>query len=153
MRSLMPADEVIFLGPDGLYAQAFIDGAGDAAKGAYITFAGLPPTELEGPGADFATRMTEILGHAPDAYAIYSYDSTVAVIQAIDQVGEKDRGKILDAMMGTKNFKSLVGKTWSFTETGDIDTPSMSVNQIQPNDEGKLRSPSSSRSATSRGVG
>ena len=67
MRSLMPADEVIFLGPDGLITQAFIDGAGDAAEGAFITFAGLPPAELEGPGADFVTRMSEILGHAPDA--------------------------------------------------------------------------------------
>ena len=40
--------------------------------------------------------------------------------------------------MGTTNFTSLVGKTWSFTETGDIDTPSMSVNEIKPNDEGQL---------------
>src|SRR5215204_4064886 len=32
MRSLMPADEVIFLAPDGLFTQAFIDGAGDASE-------------------------------------------------------------------------------------------------------------------------
>jgi ABC-type branched-subunit amino acid transport system substrate-binding protein len=82
--------------------------------------------------------MSEILGHAPDGYSTYSYDCAVAVIQAIDQVGEKDRGKILDALMGTTNFTSLVGKTWSFTETGDIDNPSMSVNEIKPNDEGEL---------------
>ena len=49
MRSLMPADEVIFLGPDGLFAQAFIDGAGDAAEGAFITFAGLPTSRAGGP--------------------------------------------------------------------------------------------------------
>src|SRR5215211_3643892 len=138
MRSLMPTDDVIFLGPDGLNAQALIEGAGDAANGAFLTFAGLPTNELEGPGADYFTRMSEILGHAPDGYSTYSYDSTVAVIQAIDKAGEKDRGKILDALMGTTNFTSLVGKTWSFTETGDIDTPSMSVNEIKPNDEGKL---------------
>jgi hypothetical protein len=40
--------------------------------------------------------------------------------------------------MATKNFTSLVGKTWSFTETGDIDNPSMSINEIKPNDEGEL---------------
>jgi branched-chain amino acid transport system substrate-binding protein len=138
MRSLMPADQVVFLGPDGLFTQAFIDGAGDASQGAFLTFAGLPTNELKGPGADYFTRMSEILGHAPDGYSTYSYDCTVAIIQAIDKVGEKDRGKILDALMGTKDFTSLVGKTWSFTETGDIDTPSMSVNEIKPNDEGKL---------------
>jgi branched-chain amino acid transport system substrate-binding protein len=138
MRSLMPPDQVIFLGPDGLFTQAFIDGAGDASEGAFLTFAGLPPGALEGPGADFNTRMTEILGHTPDGYSTYSYDSTVAVIQAIDQVGEKDRGAILEALMATENFTSLVGKTWSFTETGDIDNPSMSINEIIPNDEGEL---------------
>lgn len=138
MRSLMPPDQVTFLGPDGLFAQAFIDGAGDAAAGSFITFAGLPPTELTGPGADFNTRMTEIVGHTPDAYATYSYECTVAVIQAIDQVGEKDRAMILDALMATENFTGLVGKTWAFTETGDTDSPSMSVNEIAPNDEGVL---------------
>src|ERR671916_947550 len=138
MRGLMPADEVIFLGPDGLFTQAFIDGAGDASEGAFLTFAGLPTNELEGPGADYFTRMSEILGHAPDGYSTYSYDCSVATIQAIDKVGEKDRAKILDALMSTTNFTSLVGKTWSFTETGDIDNPSMSVNEIKPNDEGNL---------------
>jgi branched-chain amino acid transport system substrate-binding protein len=138
MRSLMPADDVVFLGPDGLFAQAFIDGAGDASEGAFITFAGFPATSLEGPGADYAARMTELLGHTPDAYATYSYECTVAVIQAIDQAGEKDRAAILEALMGTSNFSGLVGTTWSFTETGDTDAPVMSVNQISPNDEGVL---------------
>jgi branched-chain amino acid transport system substrate-binding protein len=138
MRSLMSAEDVIFLGPDGLFAQAFIDGAGDASEGAFITFAGFPATELEGPGADFNTRMTEILGHTPDAYSTYSYECAVAVIQAIDAVGEKDRTAILEALMGTENFSGLVGTTWSFTETGDTDSPIMSVNQITPNDEGVL---------------
>jgi hypothetical protein len=33
---------------------------------------------------------------------------------------------------------SLVGKTWAFTETGDISVPSMSVNEIKPGADGKL---------------
>jgi branched-chain amino acid transport system substrate-binding protein len=138
MRSLMPVDDVIFLGPDGLFAQAFIDGAGDAAQGAFITFAGFPPTVLEGPGADFATRLGEIVGHTPDAYSTYSYECAIAALEAIDAVGEKDREKVRDALMGTKNFHGLTGKTWAFTETGDTDSPSMSVNEIKPNADGKL---------------
>jgi branched-chain amino acid transport system substrate-binding protein len=138
MRSLMPADQVIFLGPDGLFAQAFIDGAGDATEGAFLTFAGVPPSELTGPGADFATRMTEIVGHMPDAYSTYSYECAVAVIQAIDKVGEKDRAAILDALFATENFTGLVGQTWGFTDTGDTDAPTMSVNEILPNDDGVL---------------
>ena len=88
MRSLMPADKVIFLGADGLFNQAFIDGAGDAAKARFITFAGLPPADLEGGlGPTTPSGSREIVGHTPDAYSTYSYDGTVAVtIQAIDKV-------------------------------------------------------------------
>jgi branched-chain amino acid transport system substrate-binding protein len=138
MRSLMPVDQVIFMGADGLINQAFIEGAGDAANGAFITFAGFPPAELKGAGADYAKRITEILGHSPDAYAVYGYEVAVVVMQAIDKVQEKDRGKILDAMFATKDFKSLLGGTYSFTETGDTDALTMAVNEIQPNADGKL---------------
>ena len=52
-----------------------------------------PESSEGGPGADYATRMTAILGHLPDAYAMYAYETTVVVIQAIDKVGEKDRAQ------------------------------------------------------------
>ncbi len=130
MRAVMPADRVAFLGPDGLINQAFIDGAGDAAEGAYITFGGVPASALEGIGADWAQRMRERLGHEPDAYAAYSYEAAVVAIQAIDQVQEKDRVKILDAMFATEGFNGLLG-TWSFTETGDTDSTTVSLNQVQ----------------------
>jgi branched-chain amino acid transport system substrate-binding protein len=134
MRSVMPVDEVLFLGPDGLINQAFLDGAGDAAEGAYITFAGLPPAELQGPGAIWANTMEERLGHSPDAYAVYAFDCAVLAIQAIDQVGEKDRAAILDAMFNTEGFVGLVG-TFSLTETGDTDATTMSLNLVQ---DGKI---------------
>ena len=41
-------------------------------------------------------------------------------------------------MLATKNFKSLLGNTWSFTETGDTDALTMAVNEIKPNADGKL---------------
>jgi branched-chain amino acid transport system substrate-binding protein len=138
MRSLMPKDQVTFFGPDGLINQAFIDGAGDATEGALVTFAGFPPAVLEGPGADYVTRVSEILGHSPDSYATYAYECTAVAIQAIDSVQEKDRGAILEAMLATKDFKSLLGNTWAFTETGDTDALTMAVNVIEPNDEGNL---------------
>jgi branched-chain amino acid transport system substrate-binding protein len=138
LRSLMPPDQVIALVPDGLFTSTFIEGAGDASEGTFVTFAGFPPSELTGPGADYATRITEILGHSPDAYAVYAYEVAAVVVQAIDQVQEKDRAAILDAMFATENFRSLLGHTWAFTDTGDTDAASMSVNEIRRNDEGEL---------------
>ena len=138
MRSLMPADQVLFLGADGLINQAFIDGAGEASAGAFVTFAGVPPAELTGAGADYVTRVSEILGHSPDSYATYAYECVGVVVQAIDKAQTNDRGAILDAMMATENFKSLLGHTWSFTDEGDTDALTMAVNEIKPNDEGNL---------------
>jgi branched-chain amino acid transport system substrate-binding protein len=130
LRDLMAPEDTAILGPDGLTLQSFIDGAGDAAEGMYLTFGGLPANELEGVGAEFYNAMLERLGEEPDAYASYSFDCAVCVLQAIDQVGEKDRAAILDAMFATEGFRGMIG-TWSFTETGDTDADTISLNVVK----------------------
>lgn len=136
MRSVMSVDEVIYLGSDGQTSQAFVDGAADAADGAYLTFGGYTPDkllEIGGPGGDYVTRVTEKLGHSPDAYSVYSYETVVAVIQAIARAGENDRGKILDALMATEGFVSLLGYTWSFNENGDTDSSLIGLSKVIDN--------------------
>lgn len=131
MRTIMPPDQVTFVGPDGLANGEFVSGAGDAAEGAYVTFGGLPTSALkDGAGADWRTRLTKKLGHEPDSYAIYCYEAAVVAIQAIDKVGEKDRAKILDTMFKTEGFRGLLGD-WSFTDTGDRSTAQVSLNLIK----------------------
>ena len=132
MRALMAPEEVTFLGPDGLVNQDFIEGAGDAAEGAYITFAGVPANALTtGAGKDYFTRMKERLGgEDPDAYATYAYEAAAVVVQAIDQVQAKDRVQILDAMAATEGFRGLLGE-WSFTETLDTTATTMSLNVVK----------------------
>jgi len=130
LRDQLSVDDCAFMGPDGLMNQAFVDGAGEAAEGSYITFGGLPPQQLVGPGAAWATAMEEEVGNLPDAYAVYAFECAAVALQAIDIVGEKDRAKILEAMFSMKDFRGLVG-TWSFTETGDPDTATLSLNQVR----------------------
>ena len=130
MRSLMPADQVAFMGPDGLINQAFVDGAGEAAEGAYITFAGLPPNALQGAGAEWYTQMQERLDREPDAYAVYAFEAAVVAIQGIDKAQVKERVPILDAMFATEGFRGLLG-TWSFLPTGDTNSTTISLNVVQ----------------------
>lgn len=130
MRSVMPASEVTFIGPDGLINQAFIDGSGEAAQDAYVTFAGLPPNALQGPGAAWYERIKERLGHEPDAYSVYCYECGVVAIQGLDATESNDRETLLDAMFATSNFVGLLG-TWEFLETGDTSLTTVSLNQIQ----------------------
>ncbi len=133
LRLQMPADQVAFMGPSGLINQEFIDGAGGAAEGAYITFGGLPPSELVGrggAGALWYEAFVERLGREPDSYAIQSFDCAVCVLQAIDIVGDKDRAAILDTMFNTRDFRGLIG-TWSFDENGDTTLGTISLNTVQ----------------------
>jgi branched-chain amino acid transport system substrate-binding protein len=137
MRGVMSPDDVLFLGPDGLITDTFVQGAADAAEGAWLTFAGYTADKLEelgGPGADYVKRVREYIGlgenELPDAYAVYSYEATVVVLQAIGKAGEKDREKILDGMFGTEGFHSLLGSTWSFTENGDTDSAIIGLAQV-----------------------
>lgn len=131
MREVMPdTDEVTFMGPDGLINQAFVDGAGEAAEGALLTFGGLPPTALEGVGAQWVEQMRERLGREPDAYASYTFQATVVALNGIDAAANKDRTEILDAMFATQGFVGLAG-TWNMTETGDPDTAQLTVNVVE----------------------
>ncbi len=130
LRDLLPVEDTAIMGPDGLINQAFIDGAGDAAEGMYLTFGGLPANELEGVGAEYYNGMVERLGRDPDAYAVYSFECAVVVLQAIDRVRAKDRAAVLETMFGTSDFRGLIG-TWSFTETGDTTADTISLNVVQ----------------------
>jgi branched-chain amino acid transport system substrate-binding protein len=129
LRDLMAPEDTVILGPDGLVNQDFVDGAGGAAEGMYITFGGLPGSALEGIGATWRDEFSTIIGHEPDAYSIYSFDCAVVVLQAIDKVGEADRAKILEAMFATEGFRGLVSE-WSFTETGDTTADTISMNIV-----------------------
>ncbi len=132
LRLQMPADQVAFMGPDGLVNQAFIDGAGDAAEGAYITFGGLVPSALEaegGAGAEWVQTMRDTVGREPDAYSVYAFDCAVHVLQAIDAVGEKDRAAILDHMFNVEGFRGLLG-TYEFDDNGDTTSGIISVSVV-----------------------
>lgn len=128
LRDVVGPEDVAFLGPDGLVNQAFVDGAGEAAEGAYITFAGLPANALEGAGKVWYDSFKERLGHEPDAYALYSFEAGVVSLQAIEVAG-KDRAGVIDALAGTKGFRGLLG-TWDFAESGDTTLTTVSLNTV-----------------------
>ena len=52
------------MGPDGIFEQAFIDAAGPAAEGTYITFGGVPPSKLTGAGATWYAELQEAVQRA-----------------------------------------------------------------------------------------
>lgn len=126
------------MGPDGILEQAFIDAAGPAAEGTYITFGGVPATKLTGKGAQWYATYKQQFGGEPEAYTVYAYESAKVVLAAIQNAAgscathnsAQCRGAVRDAIFGTKNFDGAIGM-WSFTDTGDTTLTQMSGRQVK----------------------
>ncbi|HEY2759544.1 MAG TPA: branched-chain amino acid ABC transporter substrate-binding protein [Pirellulales bacterium] len=106
--------------PDGCMENAFIDAAGpkNANDHVYVTFGGVVPSKLTGAGKEFVDKYKAKYGNMPEAYALYAYEATKVVLDAIRKAGVKDREAILQAARQTKDFPGALG-TWSFDENGD----------------------------------
>lgn len=121
LKDLRAADkDVTFMGPDGIFEEAFVEAAGESGEGALATFGGVPPEKLEGKGKEFIERYTKENG-APEAYTAYAYDATGIAMEAVTRCAEGDgvtRACVLEQMFATKDFQGALG-TYSVTETGD----------------------------------
>jgi branched-chain amino acid transport system substrate-binding protein len=117
--------KVKFIGPDGLYTQALIDGAGkDVAEGAYATVSGLSLKDVGPNGKKFITDYEAKYGHLTEPYAILGYDTMSAALKAIEDVcaaggDPTNRKAVRDAVFAIKDFDGALGK-WSFDANGDI---------------------------------
>jgi branched-chain amino acid transport system substrate-binding protein len=119
-----------FMGPDGIYEDAFLEAAGDAAEGAYLTFGGVPPAKLTGKGKEWYDAYKAKFNSEPEVYAVYGYESVNVALNAINKVCKKDRAAILDGVFATKDFDGVLGK-WSFDANGDTSLTGMSGVQVK----------------------
>jgi branched-chain amino acid transport system substrate-binding protein len=119
----------IFMGPDGIFEEAFIKAAGEAANGVYVTAAGLPENQLPAAGRKFYADYRRIYKGEPETYTVYGYEAMSVALAAISKACAKDRVAILDAVLGTKNFRGVLG-TWSFDANGDVNLSSISGAQV-----------------------
>ncbi|MBI3839137.1 MAG: branched-chain amino acid ABC transporter substrate-binding protein [Planctomycetia bacterium] len=118
--------------PDACYEEAFIESAGaeNVNDRCYVTFGGLPPEELRGPGRAFVEKYEQRFGGKPEGYAIYGYEAAKVALAAISRAGAKDRAAILKACLAIKNFDKGALGTWSFDANGDTTLKTISGNVI-----------------------
>jgi branched-chain amino acid transport system substrate-binding protein len=110
--------------------QAFLDDAGDAAEGVYITFGGVGPSKLTGKGAEWYTAYKAKFGAEPEAYASYGYEAAKVALNAITTAGTKDCEAIRAAVFATANYDGVLG-TWSFDANGDTSLTTMSGRAVK----------------------
>jgi len=128
LRSVL-GNDIKLMGPDGIYEQAFIDDAGDASEGVYVTFGGVGASKLTGKGADWYQAYKAKFNSEPEGYASYGYEAAKIALNAIGQAGKKDREAIRAAVMGTSNYDGVLGN-WSFDANGDTTLTTMSGRQV-----------------------
>jgi branched-chain amino acid transport system substrate-binding protein len=124
-------------GADGMYSPDFVEAAGEAAEGMYISG---PNLAFENPIYDhFLEVHQEKYGEAPmSVFHAHAYDGTMMILAAIEKVAVQDedgtlhigRQALRDALYGTRDFEGVTG-TLNCNEFGDCADPEIAVNQIQ----------------------
>jgi branched-chain amino acid transport system substrate-binding protein len=127
LRTAMP--NVLLMGPDGILEDAFVQAAGEASEGTFVTFGGRTPASYTGAALDWLQRYRHQFGADPPVYAIYGYEATRVALDAIQRAGVKDRASIRDAVFATRDFDGALG-TWSFDANGDTSLSTMTIQQI-----------------------
>jgi branched-chain amino acid transport system substrate-binding protein len=125
----------LLMGPDGIYEQAFLDAAGSAAEGTYLTFSGLPPSQYIGAAAEWRATYKAKFGTEPEVYSIYGYVATQIILNAFEGICAKggdptNRETVRQAVLATENFDSVLGK-FSFDSNGDTTLSTMAGSQVQ----------------------
>lgn len=128
--------KVKFMGPDGAFTQAMIDGAGaDVAEGMYASTPGVAKKDLNDIGKKFYDDYAAKYGPTNEPYAVFGYDLMNGLLYAIENVckdggNPADRATVTKAVFAIKDFQGALG-TWSIDQNGDISLPYFLIGQSQ----------------------
>jgi len=123
-------------GADGMYSPDFVEAAGDAAEGMYISG---PNLAFENPVYDhFLEVHTAEYGEDPlSVFHAHAYDGAMMLLAAVEEVAVQDedgtlhigRQALRDALYATADLEGITGML-NCNEFGDCADPQIAVNQI-----------------------
>ncbi|HEY7177711.1 MAG TPA: branched-chain amino acid ABC transporter substrate-binding protein [Gaiella sp.] len=119
--------DVLLLAPDGFTTQATIDEAGTAAKGMFMSIAGVPIDTFKGPALDFIDGLQNgpLQGKAIDPYAIYGGQAAQVLLDAIG-ASDGSRTDVIKKVFETNVENGLLG-SFKIDENGDPEDASGAV--------------------------
>jgi branched-chain amino acid transport system substrate-binding protein len=129
----MSNDDVLFIGPDGIFLDEFLSQGGEAAEGSYITFGGLPESELSAKGQQFVQEYESRYDDPIQPYTAYAYEAANVMLDAIERASEKGevtREAVLNEVFATEDYNGVLG-TWSFDEDGDTTLTELSIQRVE----------------------
>jgi branched-chain amino acid transport system substrate-binding protein len=132
----MSNEEVLFIGPDGIYVDELITQGGDAVEGIYTSFGGLPPDELGTAGQEFIDTYNKNYDDEVQPYTAYAYEAANVLLDAIERASEEaggevpDRQAVIEQVFATEDYEGVLG-TWSFDEDGDTSLTELSIVEVE----------------------
>ena len=132
----MSNDEVAFIGPDGIFVDTLLSQAGDSAEGIYVTFGGLPESELSAEGKKFVKTYEQKYDDQIQPYTAYAYEAANVMLDAIEKASKEaggdvpDREAVVQQIFATEDYHGVLG-TWSFDEDGDTTLTELSVQKVE----------------------
>ena len=132
----MSNEEVAFIGPDGIFVDELLTQAGDDAEGIWITFGGLPESELSAEGQEFVENYESTYDDAIQPYTVYAYEAANVMLDAIERASEEaggevpDREAVVQQVFATEDYEGSLG-TWSFDEDGDTTLTELSIQRVE----------------------
>ena len=129
--------DVKLMGPDGIFEGEWLEAAGEAAEGSYITFGGVPPDQLTGAGKTFIDAYAAKYPDAPaEAYTAYGYEAAKVILAALERAAATNpadvtalKAEMIKQVFATKDYAGVLG-TWSFNAEGDTSLTDMSGNIV-----------------------
>jgi branched-chain amino acid transport system substrate-binding protein len=128
-------EDVKLMGADGLFSPDFINAAGDAARGMYLSS---PDFGAFGSGyQDFVQKYQDKYGEPPlSTYHAHAYDATNIIATALQQVATQDGETVIigkqalrDAIAATSGFSGLTGSL-TCDPNGDCADPKIAVYEV-----------------------
>ena len=129
--------DVKLMGPDGIFEGEWLEAAGEAAEGSYITFGGVPPDQMTGAGKTFIDAYAAKYPDAPaEAYTAYGYEAAKVVLAALERAAATNpadvnalKAEMIKQVFATKDYAGVLGN-WSFNAEGDTSLTDMSGNIV-----------------------
>jgi len=124
-------------GADGMYSPDFVEAAGDACEGMYISG---PNLAFENPIYDhfLEVHLAEYGEEPLSVFHAQAYDGSMMLLAAVEKVAVQDedgtlhigRQALRDALYATKDYDGVTGSL-TCDQYGDCADPEIAVNQLQ----------------------
>ncbi len=119
-----------FMASDGCFLYEFIDGAGPAAEGAYVS--GITPDSKLAADSNWWREYQELEARNPGTYSVAGYSAMQVIAEGIKKAGGFNAAQVAEAIRNL-DLETLVGHV-SYNAVGDLEEQRIYIFQVRDGD-------------------